>query len=130
MASANGAHDQTHGWIDLAWTLGEAVGVRPDLLLAQEMFETGWGRFGGLVAPEHHTVAGMKIVYPSEADLPEDFERFDCWSEGIRGHAYHLAAYCGTTSVAGSNGEPIHDRYYVVMSLPRAGTVETTEGLS
>jgi hypothetical protein len=99
-------------------------------MLAQEMFETGWGHFGGLVTPEHHNVAGMKIAYPSDADLPEDFEGFDSWSEGIRAHANHLAAYCGATSVAGANGEPIHDRYYVVMSLPWAGTVETTDGLS
>jgi hypothetical protein len=128
--SANGAHDRTYGWIDLAWAWGEAVGIRPDLMLAQEMFETGWGHFGGLVTPEHHNVAGMKIAYPSDADLPEDFEGFDSWSEGIRAHANHLAAYCGATSVAGANGEPIHDRYYVVMSLPWAGTVETTDGLS
>jgi hypothetical protein len=128
--SANGAHDQTYGWIDLAWAWGEAVGIRPDLMLAQEMFETGWGHFGGLVTPEHHNVAGMKIAHPSDADLPEDFERFDSWSEGIRAHANHLAAYCGATPVAGSNGEPIHGRYYIVLGLPWAGTVETTEGLS
>jgi hypothetical protein len=69
--SANGAHDRTYGWIDLAWAWGEAVGIRPDLMLAQEMFETGWGHFGGLVTPEHHNVAGMKIAYPSDADLPK-----------------------------------------------------------
>jgi N-acetylmuramoyl-L-alanine amidase len=128
--SANGAHDQTYDWINLAWAWGGAVGIRPDLMLAQEMFETGWGHFGGLVTPEHHNVAGMKIAYPSEADLPEDFEWFDSWSEGIRAHANHLGAYCGATPVLGPNGEPIHDRYYVVMNQPWAGTVETTDGLS
>jgi len=109
---------------------GEAVGIRPDLMLAQEMFETGWGYFGGIVTPEHHNVAGIKGGDPRAADLPEDFERFASWSEGVRAHANHLAAYCGATPVLGPNGEPIHDRYYVVKSLPWAGTLETTDGLA
>ena len=114
----------------MVWMWGEAVGIRPDLMLAQEMFETGWGYFGGIVTPEHYNVAGIKVSEPSDADLPEDFEWFDSWSEGVRAHANHLAAYCGATSVLGPNGEPVHDRYYVVTSLPWAGTVETTDGLA
>ncbi len=127
---ANGAHELTYDWIDSAWMWGEAVGIRPDLMLAQEMFETGWGYFQGTVPPEHHNVAGIKVSDPSEANLPEDYERFESWSEGIRGHANHLAAYCGAAPVLGPNGEPVHPRYYVVTSLPWAGTVETTDGLS
>jgi hypothetical protein len=49
--STNGAQDLTYDWVGLAWMWGEAVGIRPDLMLAQEMLETGWGRFGGIVAP-------------------------------------------------------------------------------
>lgn len=128
--SANGAQDITYDWIDWAWSWGEAVGIRPDLMLAQEMFETGWGYFQGIVPPEHHNVAGIKVAYPSGANGPEDYEWFDSWSEGIRGHANHLAAYCGATPVLGPNGEPVHPRYYIVMSLPWAGTVKTIDGLS
>jgi len=128
--SANNAHELTYDWVDLAWTWGGAVGIRPDLMLAQEMFETGWGYFQGKVTPEHHNVAGIKVSDPSDADLPEDFERFSSWSEGVRAHANHLAAYCGAAPVLGPNGEPVHPRYYVVMSLPWAGTVDTTDGLS
>jgi hypothetical protein len=128
--SANGAHDQTYSWIDLAWAWGEAVGIKPDLMLAQEMFETGWGYFGGIVTPELHNVAGIKVGDPNAGDLPDDFQRFDSWSEGIRAHANHLAAYSGAAPVLGPNGEPVHDRYYLVMSLPWAGTVETIDGLS
>ena len=128
--SANVAHDLTYDWIDLAWAWGEAVGIRPDLMLAQEMFETGWGYFEGIVTPEYHNVAGIKVAYPSDANLPEDYEWFGSWSEGVRAHANHLAAYCGATPVLGPNGEPVHPRYYVVASLPWAGTVETTDGLS
>lgn len=128
--SANNAHELTYGWVDLAWAWGEAVGIRPDLMLAQEMFETGWGHFGGIVTPGHHNVAGIKVADPGGADLPEDHERFGSWSEGVRAHANHLAAYSGATPVLGPNGEPVHDRYHVVMSLPWAGTIETTEGLS
>ncbi len=128
--SANGAHELTYAWIDSAWTWGEAVGIRPDLMLAQEMFETGWGYFQGTVMPEYHNVAAIKVGDPSEANLPEDYERFESWSEGIRAHANHLAAYCGATPVLGPNGEPVHARYHVVTSLPWAGTVQTTDGLS
>ena len=128
--SANEAHEQTYGWIDLAWAWGEAVGIRPDLMLAQEMFETGWGYFGGIVAPERHNVAGIKVGDLYAGDLPEDFEWFASWSEGIRAHANHLAAYSGAVPVLGPNDEPLHDRYYVAMSLPWAGTVETIDGLS
>ena len=128
--SANDAHEQTYSWIDLAWAWGEAVGIRPDLMLAQEMFETGWGYFGGIVTPEHHNVAGIKVGDLNAGDLPEDFERFASWSEGIRAHANHLAAYSGAAPVLGPNGEPLHDRYYVVMSLPWADAVHTIDGLS
>jgi hypothetical protein len=128
--SANDAHEQTYSWIDLAWAWGEAVGIRPDLMLAQEMFETGWGYFGGTVTPEHHNVAGIKVGDVNAGDLPKDFERFTSWSEGIRAHANHLAAYSGAVPVLGPSGEPLHDRYYVVMGSPWAGSVQTIDGLS
>jgi hypothetical protein len=128
--SANDAHDSAYGWIDLAWAWGSAVGVRPDLMLAQEMFETGWGYFGGTVLPGYHNVTGIKVGDPRDAGTPENFEWFASWSEGIRAHANHLGAYCGAAPVLGPNGEPVHARYYVVTSTAWAGTVETTEGLS
>ncbi len=128
--SANNAHDLTYGWIDLVWTWGEAIGIRPDLMLAQEMFETGWGYFQGIVTAEYHNVAGIKVGNPSGANPPEDYERFDSWSEGIRAHANHLGAYSGATPVLGPNGEPVHARYYVVASLPWVGTIKTTDELS
>ena len=128
--ASNDAHARTYDWIDSAWAWGEAVDIRPDLMLAQEMFETGWGYFEGIVAPEQHNVAGIKVGDPNAADLPEDFERFASWSEGIRAHANHLGAYSGAVPVLGPNGEPVHDRYYVVTGLPWAGTVETIDGLS
>jgi hypothetical protein len=128
--SANGAHASAYGWIDLAWAWGAAVGVRPDLMLAQEMFETGWGYFGGIVLPGYHNVAGIKVRDPRGTGLPEDYEWFASWSEGIRAHANHLGAYCGAAPVLGPNGEPVHARYHVVTSTAWAGTVETTDGLS
>src|SRR5215208_8128007 len=91
---------------------------------------SGWGHFGGIVAPQQHNVAGIKVGNPNAADLPADFERFATWSEGIRAHANHLGAYSGAVPVLGPNGEPVHDRYYVVKSAPWAGTVETIGGLS
>src|SRR4051794_20598561 len=34
--SMNKALDVTYDWIELAWSWGEAVGIRPDLMLAQQ----------------------------------------------------------------------------------------------
>jgi hypothetical protein len=99
-------------------------------MLAQEMFETGWGYYRGIVSPKYHNVAAIKVRDPKGADLPEDYQWFASWSEGIRAHANQLGAYCGAPPVLGPNGEPVHPRYYVVMSLAWAGTVETTDGLS
>ena len=128
--SANGAHVWTHRWVDLAWAWGAAVGVRPDLMLAQEMFETGWGHFGGVVLPGCRNVAGIKVRDPRGASPPEAYQRFASWSEGIRAHANHLGAYCGAAPVLGPNGEPVHARYHVATSTAWAGAVETTDGLS
>jgi hypothetical protein len=99
-------------------------------MLAQEMFETGWGRFGGIVLPGYRNVAGIKVRDPRGANPPEAYQRFACWSEGIRAHANHLGAYCGAAPVLGPNGEPVHARYHVATSTAWAGAVETTDGLS
>lgn len=117
-------------WIDLAWKWGDATGIRPDLMLAQEALETDFGRFGGRVPPSYHNVAGIKLKDPGPIDNTESHERFSSWSEGVRAHANHLCAYCGAEPVKGPNGEPIHDRFWVVKALPWAGSVKTTDGLS
>ncbi len=80
--------------------------------------------------PGYHNVGGIKVRAPRNAGVPEDYQWFASWSEGIRAHANHLAAYCGAAPVLGPNGEPVHPRYYVGKSLPWAGTVQTTGGLS
>ncbi len=78
----------------------------------------------------HRNVAGIKVSDPSGAALPESYQRFASWSEGIRAHANHLGAYCGAAPVFGPNGEPVHARYHVARSTAWAGTVRTTDGLS
>ncbi len=127
----NGAHERAYEWVDLAWKWGKATGIRPDLLLAQEMLETGWGNFTGEVPPEFCNVAGIKVRDSGPDDAREDHERFPSWSEGVRAHANHLCAYCGASPVSGPDGEGIHDQYFViVVSLPWSGTVETTGGFA
>lgn len=116
--------------MDLCWKWGGATGIRPDLLLAQECLETDFGHFTGKVPPSFHNVAGIKIKSPSPNDVREDHEKFPSWSEGIRAHANHLCAYVGLEPVLGPEGQPVHDRYFVVASLPWAGTIKTTDGLS
>jgi hypothetical protein len=129
-AEENGAPSYVHEWVDLVWRWGEATGIRPDVLFAQEMLETDRGKFTGKVPPGYRNVAGIKIKSPSPFDVREDHEQFPSWSEGIRAHANHLCAYTGLKPVKGPNGEQIHDRYFVVASLAWAGTIKNVEGLS
>jgi hypothetical protein len=129
-AQEKGAPSYVHEWVDLDWRWGEATGIRPDVLFAQEMLETDFGKFTGKVPPDYHNVAGVKVKNPSPFDVREDHEKFATWSEGIRAHANHLCAYAGLEPVEGSNGEPVHDRYFVVAGLSWAGTVKTIDGLS
>ena len=83
-----------------------------------------------MLLPKYRNVAGIKVRDPGGGGLPESYERFASWSEGIRAHANHLGAYCGAAPVLGPNGEPVHARYYVVTGTAWAGAVQTTDGLS
>jgi N-acetyl-anhydromuramyl-L-alanine amidase AmpD len=130
LAEENGAPSYVREWVDLDWQWGGATGIRPDVLFAQEMLETDFGKFTGKVPREYRNVAGIKIKDPSPFDVREDHEKFESWSEGVRAHANHLCAYAGLKPVKGPDGKPVHDRYFVVAALSWAGTVKTIEGLS
>lgn len=78
---------------------GLKTGVDPTVLVAQCGHETGYGRFGGAVTPEHGNTCGLKIRSP-RGDAPEDHARFpvDQWGipwAGALAHAHHLRLYCG-----------------------------------
>lgn len=122
-AADRGAADR---FIDIAptyWYYGELFGVRPEILYAQAGKETGYGNYGGAVLPEMNNWAGIKIKSPI-GDRTEDHETFETPEDGVRAHFNHMAAYIGLEPI----GEA-HDRYYVVKSIPWAGTIDNLEAL-
>jgi hypothetical protein len=114
-------------FIDIAvlyWEYGSQSGIRPEVLYAQAAFETGFGRFGGLVLPEYNNWAGIKTATAS-GDEPEDHEQFTTPTDGVRAHFNHMAAYLGLRPI----GEP-HARYHTVKKISWAGSVTLVEELS
>ncbi len=90
--------------IPIYYRLAKKRNIAPDMLVAQAMVETGYGRYGGDSRPWN--MAGIKkggIV----GDAPKDFERPKTAFAGVRMHVNHMAAYTGKKPI----GKP-HDRYY------------------
>ena len=123
-AKAKGAHQRFIDIAPLYWEYGKKTGIRPEILYAQSAYETGFGRFTGIVPPEHNNWAGIKTASAS-GDDPEDYERFATPEEGVRAHFNHISAYVGVSPV----GEP-HGRYHLLLKISWAGTVKTAEELS
>ena len=78
--------------IPIYYRLAKKRNIAPDVLVAQAMIETGYGRYGGDSRPWN--MAGIKkggIV----GDAPKDFERPKTPYGGARMHVNHMAAYMG-----------------------------------
>jgi len=123
-AKSKNAHQRFVDIAPLYWEYGKKTGIRPEVLYAQAAYETGYGRYIGIVPASFNNWAGIKIG-GSNGDSPEDYEQFATPEEGVRGHFNHISAYVGLQPV----GKP-HDRYHSVKSMPWAGTVEYFEELS
>ncbi|HHU98114.1 MAG TPA: hypothetical protein GXX67_12790 [Petrimonas sp.] len=123
-ARNKGAHQRFIDIAEVYWKYGKITGIRPDVLYAQAAHETNFGKYTGVVSPEQNNWAGIKRANAT-GDKITDHESFATADDGVRGHFNHMSAYTGTFSV----GDP-HDRYYTVLSLPWAGTIEYVEELS
>ena len=93
-------------------------------MYGQAAKETGFGKYGGQVAPEQNNWAGIKIKNPV-GDRPEDHETFETPEDGVRAHFNHISVYIGGIEPV---GEP-HDRYYVIKTVAWRGTVKYVEQL-
>ncbi len=97
--------------IPIYYKLAPHRNIAPDVLVAQAMVETGYGRYGGDSRPWN--MAGIKkggIV----GDDPWDFERPATAYAGVRMHVNHMAAYTGKSPI----GTP-HDRFYDARAAQR-----------
>ena len=77
-------------FVNQLWQAAIDEGVRPELLYAQVMIETGNLRFGGDVLPEQCNFGGMGATGDGERGLS-----FDTVLKGLRAQALHLRAYAG-----------------------------------
>ena len=90
--------------IPIYYRMAPRRNIRPDVLIAQAILETGSGHYGGASRPWN--MAGIKKGGVTE-DRPKDFEVPKTAHEGVRMHINHMAAYTGKRPI----GKP-HDRYY------------------
>jgi hypothetical protein len=89
--------------IPIYYRLAPRRNIAPDVLIAQAMVETGYGRYGGDSRPWN--MAGIKKG-GDVGDAPQDFERPRTAYGGVRMHINHMIAYTGQRPL----GKP-HDRY-------------------
>ena len=68
-----------------------AEGVRPEVLFAQAMHETGWLMFGGDVSPDQCNFGGLGAVGNGASGLT-----FSDVTTGLRAQVQHLKAYAST----------------------------------
>ncbi len=122
-AQARGAHSRFINIAPTYWQYGAATGIRPEVLYAQSAKETAFGNYGGAVTPDQNNWAGIKTVNAT-GDEREDHESFPTPTEGVRAHFNHMCAYTGLAP----SGQP-HGRYYLVLTIPWAGTIRYVEEL-
>ena len=91
--------------IPIYYNLAPKRNIAPDVLVAQAMLETGYGRYGGDSQPWN--MAGIKKGGVVVGDTPQDFEVPATAYAGVRMHVNHMVAYTGKRPI----GTP-HDRYY------------------
>jgi N-acetylmuramoyl-L-alanine amidase len=107
------------------WRLAPLAGIRPEVAYAQAIHETGFGRFGRAVTPEHHNYCGLKVRNPGADHDPDSHARFPTLEVGVIAHLDHLALY------AAAPGYPRHDtpdpRHFASI-LGAARTVEDLGG--
>jgi flagellum-specific peptidoglycan hydrolase FlgJ len=89
--------------IPIYYQLAPKRNIAPDVLIAQAMVETGYGRYGGDSRPWN--MAGIKKG-GAVGDSRRDFEKPKTARAGVRMHVNHMAAYTGKRPI----GKP-HDRF-------------------
>ncbi len=85
------------------------VGVRADVLWAQMLHETGFGKYGGDVRPEQNNYAGIGAVGGGAAG-----HAFATPADGVRGHVAHMAAYVYSENKADWTNSATDPRYDLV----------------
>ena len=81
-----------------------AEGVRPEVLFAQVVHETGWLEFGGQVSPSQCNFGGLGATNDGAAGAS-----FASVRDGLRAQVQHLKAYASTDALANPVVDPRFD---------------------
>ena len=112
-------------FVNQLWQAAIDEGVRPELLYAQVMIETGNLRFGGDVLPEQCNFGGMGATGNGERGLS-----FDTVLKGLRAQALHLRAYAGyePLTVDPSKVKEVDPRYSAWILSKKANIIRKLAG--
>lgn len=112
-------------FVNQLWQAAIDEGVRPELLYAQVMIETGNLRFGGDVLPEQCNFGGMGATGNGERGLS-----FDTVLKGLRAQALHLRAYAGyePLTVDPSKAQEVDKRYGAWILAKKANIIRKLAG--
>ena len=97
-------------------------GVRPEVVFAQAMLETGWLQFGGSVKPNQCNFAGLGAVNQQSGGA-----RFDDVYQGLLAQVQHLKGYA---TGAALNNTCVDPRYEVLQSKGFLGVAPYLEDLN
>jgi len=112
-------------FVNQLWQAAIDEGVRPELLYAQVMIETGNLRFGGDVLPEQCNFGGMGATGNGARGLS-----FDTVLKGLRAQALHLRAYAGyePLTVDPSEAQKVDPRYGAWILAKKANIIRKLAG--
>ena len=83
-----------------------AEGVRPEVVFAQAMHETGWLQYGGDVKPEQCNFAGIGATGGGEPGNSFNMYGANSVRMGLRAQVQHLKAYASTESLKNERIDP------------------------
>ena len=104
---ADGGAPTIRDFCSIIFEEAEAEGVRPEVVYAQSMIETGWLKFqGGADSPSQYNFAGLGTVGDGNPG-----NSFPDVRTGIRAQVQHLKAYACTDPL---NGELVDTRFDMI----------------
>lgn len=108
---------------ELYVTYAAEVGLRADVLWAQMIHETGFGRYGGDVAPAQNNYAGIGATGGGEPGCS-----FASAEAGVQAHIAHMVAYVWTVSPAAWANAQTDPRFDAVPNRGSARVLSDLDG--
>ncbi|WP_158567334.1 N-acetylmuramoyl-L-alanine amidase [Collinsella sp. AM28-11LB] len=97
-------------------------GVRPEVVFAQAMLETGWLQFGGSVSADQCNFAGLGAIGPQVGGA-----RFDNVYQGLLAQSQHLKGYATSLPL---NNVCVDPRYQILVDRGYLGIAPCLEDLN